>query len=291
MSLDVMKWVLHEACVADHADFRLLIALAERAHSDGTEARPSIRWLAERMQRSERTVQRGLVRLQESGLIRHGDQSKVPDNVPANHRPIVYDIVMVGVTSDVTAERELGVTSRPVGVTPGDAVGVTPDVLQTVPSSLREETKREGRAEREQKPKRPSSPRRCSLPEDFQFDQDALVAQFDLPAALVASELDALRDHAKIEGMRSADWDASARRWIRQAQRYRAKAEDRSPNVSNLYGQGTLFEPGSGDRRRAWLTERVAEREAQEAAASSVPSCEESPEAIRRRILRSLETA
>ena len=149
-----MKWVLHDAHVKDHGNFRVLIALAERARADGTCASPSIKWLAERMQRSERTVQRSLARLQKAGVIRPGDQGNIPVGIPANRRPIVYDLAMSGVTASDTPVADVGVTAGALGVTSRVEVGVTPGVVQTVLSSLREETKGEPREEPQPKPKR-----------------------------------------------------------------------------------------------------------------------------------------
>ncbi|MGY2019369.1 helix-turn-helix domain-containing protein [Nocardia gipuzkoensis] len=179
MSFAAMKWVLLECDADEYVEFRLLMALAERANDDGTGAWPSVPLLAKRVRRSPRTVQRALKRLRDAGRIRLGDQTLVPAKVAANQRPTVWDVVIPGVTPDVapgsgarvtddvtpdkqigttpvvTPEPDSGVTSddtaeavgvtggvipeADAGVTPGDVLGVTPDVIQLIPPSLRKE--------------------------------------------------------------------------------------------------------------------------------------------------------
>lgn len=157
MSIRAIAWVLYEAEIDDHADFRLLTALADRASDDGTGAFPSVESLAKRMRRTERSVQRGLRKLVADGWVRLGDQSLVA-HYRADRRPTVYDLVMNrvpgdihvtpsepnGVTQHVTPSTTSGMTTD---VTPLDSRGdiqgpngVTSDVTQTVPSLLRNET-------------------------------------------------------------------------------------------------------------------------------------------------------
>ena len=254
MSLEAMKWVLHKAYVEDHGDFRVLIALAERAHTDGTCAWPSIKWLAERMQRSERTVQRSLARLQKAGVIRPGDQSNIPPGIPANRRPVVYDLAMSGVTASDTPKVEVGVTPDALGVTPHVAVGVTPGVVQTVLSSLREETKGEPREEPQPKPKRPARPRAVPLPENWDPDIKSYAERSGLPESLVENELAMFR----VKRKSSIDWDADALAWLLRKKGWLIEAANRAPNVANLHGQVALFSGAAAGETAEEKAARVA---------------------------------
>lgn len=68
-------------------------ALCNRADPDGTNAWPSIAYLAERAECSERTVIRKLEYLLEHGFIREGNQHFV-NHIRADRRPVVYDVAL-----------------------------------------------------------------------------------------------------------------------------------------------------------------------------------------------------
>ncbi len=68
-----------------------MIGLANHAGADGRGAYPSQGRLAWYARCSERTVRRHLVRAQEAGLIRPGDQRFVL-HLPADKRPVVWDL-------------------------------------------------------------------------------------------------------------------------------------------------------------------------------------------------------
>lgn len=68
-------------------------ALCNRADPDGRNAWPSVAYLAERAECSERTVTRKLEYLLEHGLIREGDQQFVA-YIRADRRPVVYDVAL-----------------------------------------------------------------------------------------------------------------------------------------------------------------------------------------------------
>lgn len=93
MSLKVITWVLYEAPVTQQSHLLVLLALADRAHDDGTAAYPSREWIGERARCSVRSVASHLRALEEAGLIRKGDQELV-GHFRADRRPVVYDVVM-----------------------------------------------------------------------------------------------------------------------------------------------------------------------------------------------------
>lgn len=248
MSIRAISWVLYQAEVDDHGDFRLLVALADRASDDGTGAFPSVDFLAKRMRRTPRSVQRGLRKLMEDGWIRLGDQQLVA-HYRADRRPTVYDLVMDrtrgdadvtpplnGATPSVTPPNSNEATSyvtplHPHEVTPdvtphparGDihgTHGVTSDVTQTVPSLLRNETVQESGApsalgtpdDDEPKRKRPA----IRLPADWApteaHRESALNAGVD-----VAVEAHKFRLHAAEQDRRCVSWNAAFSRWLMNA--------------------------------------------------------------------------
>lgn len=235
MSIRAIAWVLYEAEIDDHGDFRLLTALADRASDDGTGAYPSVEELAKRMRRSARSVQRGLRKLMAEGWIRLGDQELVA-HYRADHRPVVYDVVMNGVRGDtyVTPSPSDGATSH---VTPSPTSEVTPDVTpmdsrgdihgphgvtsgvtQTVLSLLRNETKESGAPSAahtpvEVKPRKRASTR---IPADWhpspEHVQLCVRRNLDL-----ASEARKFKLHAEETDRRVVVWNSAFSRWLENA--------------------------------------------------------------------------
>lgn len=91
MSINVIMWALNDAPVTDPTQVLLLVALADRAEPDGSEARPTQEWLADRTRTSTRTVRRVLKELEAAGVIRRGNQL-LASHYPANRRPVVWDL-------------------------------------------------------------------------------------------------------------------------------------------------------------------------------------------------------
>lgn len=123
MSLKVITWVLYEAPVTTQSHLLVLLALADRAHDDGTAAYPSREWIGERARCSVRSVASHLRALEEDGLIRKGDQELVA-HFRADRRPVVYDVVMTAGKSctpslnDVQSDASRGARSRTHDVQP-----------------------------------------------------------------------------------------------------------------------------------------------------------------------------
>jgi hypothetical protein len=123
MSLKVITWVLYEAPVTTQSHLLVLLALADRAHDDGTAAYPSREWIGERARCSVRSVASHLRALEEDGLIRKGDQELVA-HFRADRRPVVYDVVMTAGKSctpsvnDVQSDVSRGARSRTHDVQP-----------------------------------------------------------------------------------------------------------------------------------------------------------------------------
>lgn len=102
MTVKVMAWVLEECDVDDPIARLILIGLANHGHDDGTEARPSAKTLANYARCSKRTVFRKLKDMEALGVIRRGDQDAVA-HIPAQWRPVVYDINLDWTSDTVTS--------------------------------------------------------------------------------------------------------------------------------------------------------------------------------------------
>src|SRR4029453_810115 len=95
MSVEAMAWVLNEADLVDATEAMVLIGIANHAGHDGTGARAGQAILAKYARCSDRTVRRKLLDLEARGVIRRGDPAPAR-HIPANVRPVVWDLVMDG---------------------------------------------------------------------------------------------------------------------------------------------------------------------------------------------------
>lgn len=124
MSVKVMGWVWDHS-QAGGTDRLVLLAIADSADHDGTNAWPAVSTIARKCQVSERTVQRSIRSLVDLGELRVLDQAGGHGAMRADRRPNLYEIVM----DDGATERH----PEGDGVTPGaprgdnqGADGVTP---------------------------------------------------------------------------------------------------------------------------------------------------------------------
>nr|WP_252728372.1 helix-turn-helix domain-containing protein [Curtobacterium sp. WW7] len=121
--MKVITWVLYEAPVTTQSHLLVLLALADRAHDDGSAAYPAREWIADRARCSVRSVASHLRALEDAGLIRKGDQDLV-SHFRADRRPVVYDVVMTAGKSctppvhDVQSDAPRGARSRTHDVQP-----------------------------------------------------------------------------------------------------------------------------------------------------------------------------
>lgn len=129
MSWQASSWALREAPVGSDTTARLLLmALADRAHPDGTATWPSVSTLAQELQVTERTVYRKLQKLEALGVIRRGNQLLATHDaqgrpIPAQYRPVVWDLCM-GVTLEEVAE-----------LSSNEDTGVRPDKMSPLEES------------------------------------------------------------------------------------------------------------------------------------------------------------
>jgi hypothetical protein len=92
MSIEALTHVL-SLNVGDSTRKLVLVGYANHAHKDGTGAWAKPATVAEYANCSKRTVQRHVKVLLEDGYLREGDQGLV-SHIPADRRPIVYEIAM-----------------------------------------------------------------------------------------------------------------------------------------------------------------------------------------------------
>ncbi|WP_098007880.1 hypothetical protein [Streptomyces sp. sk226] len=93
MSLMPILWAMKNAPVVDAEERVILIAMAESAWSDGTDAFQSKKTLAETAVLDPKTVQRRLRTMEARGLIALGNQEAAA-YIPEWFRPTVYDLLI-----------------------------------------------------------------------------------------------------------------------------------------------------------------------------------------------------
>lgn len=119
--------------------FRVLVKLANVADQEGKRAFRSKSAIADELGVSARSVQRAFRELEEGHLVRPGDQRLV-SHLPANRRPIVYDIIMrrtgaVQVTLSGETEFSTGDDDTPAGETAGETTAVRHKELRELDNS------------------------------------------------------------------------------------------------------------------------------------------------------------
>lgn len=132
MSLRALLWVVDDPRSSElHASaLRVLLALADHAHEDGTAAWVSASRMAERLTLSERTVERCLKQLREMAMIRRGDQSLVASR-RADRRPRVWDL-------DVDGSGGAALAALPTDDDDGDGADAARAVTDDGPSDQQE---------------------------------------------------------------------------------------------------------------------------------------------------------
>lgn len=92
MSLEAFIWVSKLPLdVVPPTAFRVLLLLANHAHSDGRNVWRKKSELANELGCSLRTVERAFRDLRTRGLIRHGDQ-RLTEHLRADRKPVVFDL-------------------------------------------------------------------------------------------------------------------------------------------------------------------------------------------------------
>jgi hypothetical protein len=111
--MEAMVWVLNEAPGLPSHAFGTLMGLATHADKFGRAAFPAQATLAGYTRKSARQVRRDLDDLVAAGLIRHGDPRFVA-HIPADERPIVWDLAMEKTASEAKPKPQRGGRGRPV---------------------------------------------------------------------------------------------------------------------------------------------------------------------------------
>jgi len=219
VSIKVTSWVLNHAPVDNPALVLTLLAMAERANDDGTDARQSVKTIASKARVSVRTAQRYLRSLEDMGLISRGDQRSVQHLRP-DRRPMVYDI-------NIDQSRGDNLTPRGAdGVTDGAQRGDRPGTNGVTPvadkSSLLLPTEEEPVLD--SKSVAPTSGRGTRLPEGWEPSPSLAVQMRDeCPGVDLRQAHLAFTDHFRaIPGQKGVmlDWSAAWRNWIRREAKF-----------------------------------------------------------------------
>ena len=128
MSTRAVGWALDSRMTGplDPATRLVLVVLADHAHADGTSAFPSKVTISDRINVSERTVQRHLRALEEAGLITPGDAQLVA-HIRPDRRPRVWNLTLTERGDNLTPRTERGDTNGPTGSHGASSRGVTGD--------------------------------------------------------------------------------------------------------------------------------------------------------------------
>jgi len=116
VSTRAVGWALDSRCTGplDPATRLVLVVLADHAHADGTSAFPSKATISERIDVSERTVQRHIGALETLGLIIPGDANLV-SHIRSDRRPRVWNLTLEARGDNLTPRSDRGDTENLTG--------------------------------------------------------------------------------------------------------------------------------------------------------------------------------
>lgn len=238
MSIELVAKAKKTRLHGDSTAKLLLIVLADYANDEGM-AWPSVKTMAEETEKSERSIQLLLRKLEQMRLIRKGDQ-KLVAKYAKGRRPVVYKLFPTAKKSetpmDATVERgethctpETGCTGEthftpqvkptsPEGCNPLHPTGETHFVSGVQPTSPKpsqepsiEPSRESTRASKTEKPDTTRLQALANLTPDQSHRQLADEIGLDLDA-----ELAKFRDHAIAGGHLPADPAAAFRNWLRR---------------------------------------------------------------------------
>ncbi|KFI97842.1 helix-turn-helix domain-containing protein [Bifidobacterium stellenboschense] len=254
MSIELVARAKKTKLHGDSTAKLLLIVLADYANDDGM-AWPSVATMAQEVEKSERSIQLLLRKLEKTGLIRKGDQ-KLVGKYAKGRRPVVYklfpkktksenpdeahhDAENRGETDFTPETRFTGETdftpqvkpASPHGRNPLHPTGETHFALGVKPTSPKpsqepsiEPSRESTRASQTENPTKTDDPRTgidaSGYTPDTDPDATALAAELHLDVEHV---FDDFRDWARDKGMTSVDWPAAFRRWMRREAQYRER--------------------------------------------------------------------
>lgn len=105
-----MTWAMEQQLCTDPNACSVLMALANHADRDGTASFPSVETLRRYTKLSERTIRAKLAALEQSGMIRRGNQAIAAAHIArADQRPVVWDLAMERGIGELAPEQADGV--------------------------------------------------------------------------------------------------------------------------------------------------------------------------------------
>ena len=205
MSVQAMSWALSlpTETLKDSSARHVLLCLANYAGSNGTGAFPSASTLAQDTGLSERTVRYKLDDLEQSGLIKKGNQAIAAVHIDRHdRRPVVYDLQILRGANPAPREKrgadgETGCNSQQNGVQSGTERGAesapNPSLNHQVTEEQQQRELAELIAEQDRQALEPQDDRqRFAMFAEFVPPEDALQTQLKiagLPADALTAEL------------------------------------------------------------------------------------------------------
>lgn len=225
MSLRAMTWALEQAPVDDPTEALLLVALADRAGDDGRGAWPSQQWLADRTRVTTRSVRRMLAGLEARGLIVRGD-SRIVDHLPADRRPVVWNLTLAMVRPDLDGRTPTTGRGRPAG-SERPVVDDRPDTDDrswvTERPDAHDRTTGRGRPTNRPEPSKNLEARKRATTAPDTFDIDDALRDWAREKKIIADldgETERFLDHHRAKGNTFKDWRAAWRTWMSRSRDY-----------------------------------------------------------------------
>lgn len=208
-----MAIVLHHS-QASGTDKVVLLGIANHEGDGGSW--PSVATLAKYGQCSERAVRYSLKRLVESGELKVMRQAGGGDALRDDRRPNLYRVLVrcpEDCSGGMTHRKRGEADFRPSG-------GGVKQVSERGEAGFRDGVKQVA-AEPSLEPSKKNKAKTTAMTEDWQPDSTNLERiKAKHPLLDVQTELDNFRDHYISKGERRADWNASLRTWMRNAEKW-----------------------------------------------------------------------
>lgn len=234
MSVEAMAVVLHHS-KASGTDKVVLLGIANHEGDGGSW--PSVATLAKYGQCSERAVRYALRRLVESGELRVTVQAGGNESTRKDRRPNLYRVT-VGCPADCAGGTDH--KSRGEADCIPNGHGVKP-VSERGEASFRNGVKPTAAEPSLEPSKNHKAERTSKMTETWQPNPDNLATIKDKhPTVDVARELENFRDHYISKGERRADWNASLRTWMRNAEKW-SKPKGHVPSGQFAAGSGGVY--------------------------------------------------
>ena len=212
-------WKQHPGKASDKS---VLVALADNAWEDGSNAWPSLSTLAAKTDLTSRTVYAALLRLMLAGYIQR-------DDTPRQHKPAVYRLLYNRAEDAPRAEAGSGVNEIQGRTSQPPERKLTASRAEAASPELDLEPKTNPYCAPAPKPRRATS-----IPTDWQPTSEQVAwLTAKCPSVRGQSETQQWQDWHLAKGDVAKDWNASWRTWMRKSQGYAATGPANSTSTSS----------------------------------------------------------